>query len=81
MSEPLTLSGSSDHGPPDPPAYATPPPRSVIDEQIDRDQSLLETLTLRCTECQRHGPAKDGRWELVSGAVYCKPCVHAEGIG
>lgn len=54
------------------------PVRSIIDQQIDRDHSLLETLTLRCGECQRHGAAKDGIWHLVSGVVYCSRCFEAE---
>ena len=78
MSEPgLTINGQPDHGPPDPLPLAVPM-RSVIDQQCDRDQSLLECLTLRCGECQRHGAAKDGEWHLTSGLVYCNACFTAE---
>lgn len=54
------------------------PPRSVIDEQIARDKQLLEMLTLRCDECRRYGPAKDGRWRVVSGLVLCEACAEIE---
>lgn len=78
MTPGLTINGMSDHGPPDPPYTYTVPVRSVVDEQCDRDQSLFETLTLRCAECQRHGAAKDGAWHHVSGVCYCDACWNAE---
>lgn len=79
MSEPgLTANNQPNHGPPDPPFTSTLPVRSVIDEQCDRDQGLLETLTFRCGECRRHGPAKDGKWHLISGVIYCDACFMEE---
>lgn len=57
------------------------PVQSVIDQQIDRDQCLLESLTIRCDECRRHGPAKDGTWHLISGLVVCDACWNAERSG
>jgi len=67
-----------DQGVPDPIFSAVPPVRSVIDEQPDLDQGLLETLTFRCGECDRHGAAKDGQWHLISGVCYCHACFCAE---
>ena len=57
---------------------ATQHVESVIDQEIVRDQVRLESLTLRCAECRRHGPAKDGLWHLLSGLVMCDACWNAE---